>query len=172
MIQTRFRQLPHVSGVRQLASIGIEAADHAELFGVRHQFGQVGAQGGFAAGEDHVRDTDLPNLVQHPEPLFLAVFIFGSGSFVIAMQAAVIAAVGQRQVHAVGRGGLLRERLQDFQIQITDRAGVFNRRDDRQEGLLEFRQIGGRLSGIHRKNACNPFDRGSVISSFEEQVGH
>ena len=53
----------------QAAGIGVQPGDLPVGLGVGDQLGQVIAQGGLAAGEDDVRDAQLPQLVEDALPL-------------------------------------------------------------------------------------------------------
>ena len=69
VIQPRFHQLCDEFAGRQPATVGVQAGDLPVALGVGDQLGQIVPQGGLAAGEDHVRDAQLPQLVQDALPL-------------------------------------------------------------------------------------------------------
>ncbi|MPN42829.1 hypothetical protein SDC9_190387 [bioreactor metagenome] len=56
----------------QAQAVCNEAGDLAKLFSFLDQFRQIGAQGGFAAGEDDVRNASVPGFFQDLLP-FLTV---------------------------------------------------------------------------------------------------
>ena len=60
VIQTGIHQGLHEGRIFQAPAVGVDPGDLAVMFGMSDQFGQVGAQGGLAAGEDDVRNADFP----------------------------------------------------------------------------------------------------------------
>ena len=88
------------------------------------QLGQVVAQGRFAAGEDHVRHSQLPQFVDDAEPLFRRQRREVALAGVVAVGAVVVAAIGDCQVHAVRSAWTGAERHQRVQLEIVDRAGA------------------------------------------------
>ena len=124
MVEPGIHQLLDISLVHQPAGIGVQPGDLSVRFGMPDQLGQVIAQGRFAAGEDDVRNAQLPELVEDPDPLFCGQLGEVPLAGIVAVGAVVVAAIGDRQVHAVGSGRPGAERHDRFQIQLVDRAGA------------------------------------------------
>ncbi len=106
VVQTGINKLLDVCCITKPASVGVDAGDLAFALGIGDQFWQVFPQGGFATGEDNVRDAVVPQPVDDLFPLGSVQLGIIAQAGVVTVGAVVVAAVGQRQVHAV-RGGEL-----------------------------------------------------------------
>ena len=104
MVKTRIHELLDVIHIREAARVGVQTCDLSVGFGVANQLWQVISQGGFSAREDDVRHAQRPKLVNDLEPLLSGQFGEVPLAGVVAVGAVVVAAIGDRQVHAVGRG--------------------------------------------------------------------
>ena len=98
---------------RQQLTVGVQAGD--EPLGRVHQLRQVGAEGGFAAGERHLRNVGLPQAAEDVQPLLggqlrrVRQGLAGGvavQAFLVAVPRAAAAHGAEHQVHAVGRSHL------------------------------------------------------------------
>ncbi len=170
MIQSGVQQGLQIGFIAKPASVGIDAGDLSVLFGVPHQFGQVVAQGGLAARKDDVRDADLPEMVENFKPGLGIQLRVVARAGVVAMRAGVVAAVGDGQVHAVGRGRGRGERRRGFKIQLADRAVLVG--DQSVQLRLDARVIPGNGAFRSVKRLVNRF--GGVLDRHfvQGQVHH
>ncbi len=121
VVQPGIHQGLHESRVLQAPPVGVDAGDLAVVFRMGDQLGQVGAQGGLAAGKDDVRDANLPQPVENMLPLPGAQLGVLARAGIVAVRAVIVAAIGKRQVHAVRRGRPVGERRRGFQVQLANR---------------------------------------------------
>ncbi len=124
MVKPRVHKLLDVVHVRKAAGVGVQSRDLSVGFGVANQFGQVIPQGGFAACEDDVRHAQFPEFVENVFPVIRFQFGIIPLAGVVAVGAVVVTAVGDCQVHAVGRGRARTERHGGIEFQFVDGTGA------------------------------------------------
>ena len=124
MVETCIDKLLDIFHVRETARVRVQTCDLPVVFCMSDQLWQVVSQGGFSASEDDVRHAQLPKLVNDLDPLLGAQFGEVPFAGVVAMRAVIVAAIGDRQIHAIGRGGTRAERHDGFKSKFMDGTGA------------------------------------------------
>ncbi len=171
MIEPGVHELLHVPFIRKAARVRVEPGDLPVRFGLTDQFRQVVSQRRFAAGEDDVRNAQRPELIQNLEPSLGIEFGEVSFAGVVAVRTVVVAAISDRQIHAVGRGGTRAERHVHFQFKVVDRARAVGT-DQIGKLKVESGKILSQLLTFHFPLSSHDFYGFRIASPFKDHPRH